>query len=39
VKYADDPINIKWENLEISPFESFWRSFVTIIIAIVSQDM
>lgn len=36
VAYADDPININWENLEITPFESFWRSFVTILIAIVS---
>lgn len=36
IEYADEPVNINWENLEISKFESFWRSVVTILIAIVS---
>jgi hypothetical protein len=36
VEYADEPNNINWENLEVSRWESFWRSFATILIAIVS---
>lgn len=36
VNYADEPNNINWENLEVSKWESFWRSFATIVIAVVS---
>lgn len=37
VKYADDPVNVNWANLEVTPFESFWRSFVTVVLAVVSS--
>ena len=32
---ADTPSNIIWENLEVSRCESFWRSFIVIIIVIL----
>ena len=34
VEYADDPANINWENLEVSKWESLWRSCVVLAIAI-----
>lgn len=35
VNYADDPANINWENLEVSKFESSWRTTVVLIIAVL----
>ena len=35
-KYADDPVNINWDNLEVRRWESFWRSLTTVLIASVS---
>ncbi|CAI2374106.1 unnamed protein product [Moneuplotes crassus] len=32
-KYADDPVNINWDNLEVSRLENFWRSALTIAFA------
>ena len=35
IEHADEPVNIKWENLEVGRWESFWRSSVAIIITIL----
>lgn len=39
IQYADEPVNINWENLEVGKCESFWRSSVVIVIAIVSYTI